>query len=206
MNLAEIKFDANGLIPAVIQDSETLQVLMVAYMNREALEQTIAKGRTVFWSRSRKKLWEKGETSGNYQHVQEIAYDCDGDTLLIKVNKDGPACHTGEESCFYRWLYKQDGAGSSGEKVLKSLYATILDRKQNPKEGSYTCYLFAKGVDKIGKKIGEEAAEVIIASKNESKEELVYEIADLCYHTMVMMAEKGVAIEDIRQELKKRFK
>ncbi len=225
----ELKFDDRGLIPVVTQDNRTDEVLMLAYMNREALEKTLETGKVYYWSRSRWKLWLKGETSGHFQHVKSISYDCDGDTILIKAEQKGAACHTGHHSCFYRKLdfeaisgetvpreERQAQAGTvrhniAGEdddkdlsKVLKEVYNIVVDRKANPKEGSYTNYLFQKGLDKILKKVGEEAAEVIIASKNTDSGNIKCEIADLMYHLCVLMVEKGVGMEDVFDELKGR--
>ncbi len=201
MNIENIKFDEKGLVPAIVQDYYTKEVLTLAYMNRESLEITLKEKKTCFYSRSRQELWLKGETSGNYQHVVSIKYDCDGDALLIEVTKDGPACHTGEESCFYNSLFEsEDYSGFTAEK----LYKLIEERKTNPSEKSYTSYLFEKGIDKILKKVGEEATEVIIGAKNNDNEELKYEIADLYYHTLVLMIEQGLTIQDIKEELAKR--
>ncbi len=205
-----LKFDQNGLIPAVIQDYQTGGVLMVAYMNEESFEETLKTGRTVFYSRSRQEIWRKGETSGNVQTVKEISVDCDADCLLIKVDiGNGAACHTGNRSCFYRVLedgklkeQKQQGFGKAN--VLYEVTDVIKDRRKNPKEGSYTNYLFDKGIDKILKKVGEEASEVIIGAKNASKEEVQYEVADLLYHLMVMLVERGVELDDIFTELENR--
>ena len=194
MNIENIKFDEKGLVPAIVQDYYTKEVLTLAYMNRESLEITLKEKKTCFYSRSRQELWLKGETSGNYQHVVSIKYDCDGDALLIEVTKDGPACHTGEESCFYNSLFEsEDYSGFTAEK----LYKLIEERKTNPSEKSYTSYLFEKGIDKILKKVGEEATEVIIGAKNNDNEELKYEIADLYYHTLVLMIEQGLTIQDM---------
>ena len=201
LNIDELKFDEKGLIPAIVVDAKTKKVLTLAYMNRESLEITLKEKKTCFYSRSRQELWLKGETSGNYQHVVSIKYDCDGDALLIEVTKDGPACHTGEESCFYNSLFEsEDYSGFTAEK----LYKLIEERKTNPSEKSYTSYLFEKGIDKILKKVGEEATEVIIGAKNNDNEELKYEIADLYYHTLVLMIEQGLTIQDIKEELAKR--
>lgn len=202
--MINFKFDDNGLIPAIIQDYQTKEVLMMAYMNKESLEKTLETKRTWFYSRSRQQLWNKGETSGHFQDVKRIAYDCDEDTLLIEVIQTGSACHTGNKSCFYRNLLDADK--SLNEAIVYEIANIISERKANPKEGSYTNYLFEKGIDKILKKVGEEASEVIIAAKNPDKEELVYEISDMVYHVLVLMAEKGVEIEDIKAELTKRFK
>lgn len=210
--LKEIKFDDNGLIPVIAQDYKTNKVVMLAYMNKEALKKTIDTGKAHYWSRSRKKLWLKGETSGNYQYIKSINIDCDADTLLIKVEQKGCACHTGHYSCFYRQL-AEGGFGEFEENeklhdndasVLKELYDVILGRKINPKKGSYTNYLFEEGLDKILKKVGEEAAEVIIASKNESKGEIIYEVADLFYHIFVLLVDRGLKLGDIYKELKRR--
>ena len=199
----KIKFDTNGLIPAVVQDALTNSVLMVAYMNKEALQLTIETGKATYFSRSRQKLWVKGETSGNTQKVVDINFDCDGDCLLVKVEQTGVACHTGEYSCFHNRIYS-GGETTVGAAMLYDLYAVILDRKNNPKEGSYTNYLFSKGLDKIIKKVGEEACEVIIAAKNGDLEELRYEIADLVYHLLVAMVNEGLSLEEIFSELKQR--
>lgn len=197
----ELKFDEKGLIPAIVQDYFTKQVLTVAYMNREALEITMEEGYTCFWSRSRQELWRKGETSGNRQKVVSITADCDRDALVIEVKKDGPACHTGAESCFFNDVYMaEDETPFSYE----GLYEMIKGRKTEPKEGSYTTYLFEKGMDKILKKVGEECTEVIIGAAKGDKEEATYEIADLAYHVMVMMVEQGITMKDVTAELAKR--
>lgn len=197
----ELKFDEKGLIPAIVQDYYTKQVLTVAYMNREALEITKEEGYTCFWSRSRQELWRKGETSGNRQKVVSITADCDGDALVIEVKKDGPACHTGAESCFFNDVYMaEDETPFSYE----GLYEMIKGRKTSPKEGSYTTYLFEKGMDKILKKVGEECTEVIIGAAKGDKEEATYEIADLAYHVMVMMVDQGITMKDVTAELAKR--
>lgn len=200
LDLSELKFDDKGLITAVVQDYYTKKVLTVAYMNEESLNISIEKGLTCFFSRSRQKLWLKGETSGNYQHIVSIQSDCDGDALVIEVVKDGPACHLGTDSCFNNYLYV-----SPDRKVfsLFKLYELIKGRKTDPQEGSYTTYLFNKGLDKILKKVGEECTEVIIGAKN-GKEETVFEIADLLYHTFVLMVEKGITVEEVIDELAKR--
>jgi len=200
-----IKYDEKGLVPAIIQDIETGKVLMLAYMNEKSLNKTIETGKTWFFSRSRSKLWNKGETSGNYQTVEEIKYDCDGDTILILVKQNGPACHTGSKTCFFNTIKKAVNP-KWDDSVLESVAAVIKNRKDNPIEGSYTNYLLTKGVDKICKKVGEESSEVIIAAKNNSKEELTYEISDLVYHVLVLMEDRGVRIEDIKNELRKREK
>ena len=202
MNLDNLKFDQNGLIPAIVTDWDSGRVLMMAYMNRESLEMTIGEGLTVFWSRSRGELWRKGDTSGCYQHVESITADCDGDTLLIRVRPDGPACHTGKTSCFYDPLWqKEDGIPAFS---MDDLYALLQGRKATLPEGSYTTYLFQKGLDKILKKVGEESTEVIIAGKAEDRAETVYELADLAYHAMVLMVEMGITPTDVRQELARR--
>ncbi len=197
INKEDLKFNENGLLPAVLQDYQTGQVLMLAYMNEEAFEKTIESGKATFWSRSRQKLWTKGETSGNYQYVKDIKIDCDNDTLLLLVDPAGPACHTGNESCFYRKIDND---------FYKKLYEIIVDRKKNPKEESYTSSLLKKGIDRIAKKIGEEASEVIIAGKNEDKEEIIYETADLIYHLFIMLVLYDIKISDIEKELEKRHK
>lgn len=211
-----IKFDDKGLIPVIAQDYNTNEVLMMAYMNKEALEKSLETGKAHYFSRSRNKLWQKGETSGHYQYIKSIKIDCDNDALLIKVEQVEGACHTGHYSCFYREISEKEGLKETqekvfdekevydGAKVLKEVYDVIVDRTINPKEGSYTNYLFEKGLDKILKKVGEEAAEVIIAAKNKDKGEIVYEISDLFYHLFVLMVERGVILDDIYNELKKR--
>ena len=200
MNLDELKFDEKGLIPAIVVDDDTGKVLTLAYMNRESLQISMEKKRTCFWSRSRQELWLKGETSGNYQHIVSITADCDGDALEVRVKKDGPACHTGEESCFHNPIL-----GEKTDKFqLEGLYQLLLSRKQELPEGSYTTYLFQKGLDKILKKVGEESTEVIIAGKAEDKAETIYEIADLAYHVLVLMVQMGISVEDIRSELASR--
>ena len=200
MNLDELKFDEKGLIPAIVVDDETGKVLTLAYMNRESLQVSMEKGLTCFWSRSRQELWLKGETSGNYQHIVSITADCDMDALEVRVKKDGPACHTGEESCFHNPIL-----GEKADKFqLEGLYQLLLSRKKDLPEGSYTTYLFQKGLDKILKKVGEESTEVIIAGKAEDKAETVYEIADLAYHVLVLMVQMGISVEDIRAELASR--
>lgn len=196
-----LKFDENGLIPAIVQDHWTKEVLTLAYMNEESLAISIAEQRTCFWSRSRKQLWRKGETSGNVQHIASITADCDGDALVVEVVKDGPACHTGAESCFHEPLYLSEEIKPFS---YEGLYRLISGRRTDPKEGSYTTYLFDKGLDKILKKVGEECAEVIIAGKGGDKAETVYEIADLCYHVMVLMVQSGISLEDVTRELARR--
>lgn len=204
----EIKFDDKGLVPAIAQDINTGKVLMLAYMNKEAVEKTLNEKIAHYYSRSRQELWKKGETSGNIQKIKGFYYDCDKDTILIKVEQVGVACHTGNYSCFFNEVLNEDKKENfqNNEDVLKELYLSITDRKNNPREGSYTNYLFREGIDKILKKVGEESAEVIIASKNESKEEMIYEISDLVYHVIVLMINQGVFIEDIKKELVKRRK
>lgn len=197
----ELKFDEKGLIPAIVQDYYSKQVLTVAYMNREALEITMKEGRTCFFSRSRQELWRKGETSGNTQKVVSITADCDGDALVVEVIKNGPACHTGEESCFFQPIYTGEDCTPFS---YDGLYEMIRGRKTEPKEGSYTTYLFEKGIEKILKKVGEESTEVIIAGTKGDKEETVYEAADLLYHLMVMMVEQGIELKDVTAELAKR--
>lgn len=203
--IEQLKFNDRGLIPAVIQDSRTGQVLMVAYMSRESLTKTLETGRTWFYSRSRKKLWNKGETSGNYQKIIKIAVDCDRDTLLILVEQQGVACHTGKMSCFHTDLNNENFEYiPAQEHILERIYKIVEDRKRNPREGSYTNYLLDKGLDKILKKVGEETSEVIIGAKNDGKEETVYEIADLLYHLSVLMMVKDIKYGEIFEELEKR--
>lgn len=198
------KLNSDGLIPVIVQDYRTGQVLMLAYMNEEAFHQTLKTGRMTYYSRSRKSLWVKGETSGHFQYVKALSLDCDNDTLLAKVNQIGAACHTGARSCFYQELVKKEWKESNPLKVFEEVMEVILDRKANPKEGSYTNYLFDKGIDKILKKLGEEATEIVIAAKNPNSEEVKYEISDFLYHMMVLMAQKGVTWEDITRELANR--
>lgn len=200
--MTELKYDSNGLIPAIVQDHYTKQVLMLAYMNAESLKISMEEGITCFFSRSRKQLWRKGETSGNKQHIVSIRTDCDCDTLLIDVIKDGPACHTGSESCFFNPLYEAENADEQFS--YENFYKMLLGRKLEKKEGSYTTYLFEKGTDKILKKVGEECTEVIIAAKAGDKEETVFEIADLLYHITVMMIDAGISIDEVTAELAKR--
>ena len=197
----ELKFDEKGLIPAIVQDHYTKEVLTLAYMNKESLAITIDERRTCFWSRSRQELWRKGDTSGNVQHVVSITADCDGDALVVEVVKDGPACHTGSESCFFNEIYLSDELKQFS---YEGLYELIKGRKTTPKEGSYTTYLFDKGLDKILKKVGEECTEVVIAAKAEDRKETVYELADLAYHAMVLMVQAGISMKDVRQELASR--
>ena len=202
MNIDELKFDLNGLIPAVVQDYFSKQVLTVAYMNRESLEISMREGRTCFFSRSRQQLWRKGETSGNTQEIVTIKADCDMDALVVEVIKKGPACHTGAESCFFNPVYQSE---AHQDFSMEALYQLLAGRKTNPKEGSYTTYLFQKGIDKILKKVGEECTEVIVAGKGGSKEETVFEIADLAYHVMVLMVEMGIEPKDIFAQLESRL-
>ena len=236
LNIKELNFDKNGLIPAIVIDTETKEVLMLAYMNEESLQISMSEGKTCFWSRSREEIWRKGETSGNIQHIINIKTDCDKDTVLITVKKDGPACHTGKDSCFFEDIYNvnyvdgfnyvdghneadtagyadntsalvQSQAGKRAKQFsLENLHAVIKNRKENIKPGSYTNYLFEKGIDKILKKLGEETTEVIIAAKENSKKEVVYELSDLFYHVLVLMTEMDISIDDILRELESRQK
>lgn len=201
LNIDELKFDEKGLIPAIVVDAKTKKVLTLAYMNRESLEISLEKELTCFWSRSRNELWLKGETSGNYQHIVSITADCDNDALVVLVEPDGPACHTGSYSCFTKPVFQNE---ERSEFSYEGLMELIRGRKTNPQDGSYTTYLFNKGLDKILKKVGEESTEVIIAAKAEDKKETVYEIADLAYHIMVLMVETGISLDDIRDELASR--
>lgn len=200
-DINELKFDEKGLIPAIVVDSITKKVLTLAYMSRESLEISIEKAMTCFYSRSRNEMWLKGETSGNYQHIVSITADCDKDALTVLVEKDGPACHTGSDSCFTNELWHSE---ELSEFSLEKLYALLKDRKQTLPEGSYTTYLFQKGIDKILKKVGEECTEVIIAAKADDKKETVYEIADLAYHIMLLMNEMDISIEEVHKELASR--
>lgn len=201
MDISELKFDANGLIPAVVIDSVSKQVLTLAYMNKESLQISMEKGLTCFWSRSRNELWLKGETSGNYQHIVSITADCDKDALLVSVKPDGPACHLGTTSCFENLLWESEELHDFS---LTGLMELIKGRKTEKKEGSYTTYLFEKGIDKILKKVGEESTEVIIAAKADDKKDTIYEIADLAYHVMVLMTQMGISLKDIHEELASR--
>ena len=201
LNIKELKFDQNGLIPAIVVDTGTKQVLTLAYMNAESLRISMDEGRTCFFSRSRQELWRKGETSGNVQHIVSITADCDANALVVEVRKDGPACHTGAESCFFRPVY--DGEAAPGFQY-DDLFEMLRGRKETPKEGSYTSYLFDKGRDKILKKIGEEATEVVIAAKDGDKANTVYELGDLMYHAMVLMLDMGISLEEIRAEMASR--
>lgn len=201
LDLDKLVFDKNGLIPAVVQDVYSKKVLTVAYMNRESLEISIKRKLTCFYSRSRKQLWLKGETSGNFQHIVSITADCDMDSLVIEVAKDGPACHLGTDSCFTNEVFRNDDLSDFS---LDELYDLIKGRKDNPKDGSYTSYLFDKGLDKILKKVGEECTEVVIAAKGGDKEETIFEISDLTYHVLVLMAEYGITLNDIKAQLASR--
>ena len=201
VKIEDLKFNEQGLIPAIVTDFYTKKVLTVAYMNAESLQITISEGKTCFYSRSRKTLWRKGETSGNFQHVVSIKCDCDKDALCVEVVKEGPACHLGTDSCFNDYVYSSE---TLSEFSLEELYSLIKGRKTNPKEGSYTTYLFNSGIDKILKKVGEECTEVIIGAKGGDKKEAVFEIADLTYHVLVLMAEMDITLNDVIDELKKR--
>lgn len=201
VSINDLKFDEKGLIPAIVVDASSKEVLTLAYMNRESLQITMDEGRTCFWSRSRQELWRKGETSGNVQYVVDITADCDLDALVVRVNKTGPACHLGRDSCFADKVF----LGQSAEPFsLKGLYALLEGRKRDLPAGSYTTYLFEKGLDKILKKVGEESTEVIIAGKAEDRKETIYEIADLMYHVMVLMVELGISVDDVLAELASR--
>lgn len=201
MDFSQFKLNSDGLIPVIVQDYKTNEVLMMAYMNEEAFDHTVKTGRMTYYSRSRQCQWVKGETSGHYQYVQSLAVDCDKDTLLAKVEQVGAACHTGNRSCFYTTIVGSDFNGKNPLRVFESVYDTIVDRRLHPKEGSYTNYLFDKGIDKILKKVGEEATEIVIAAKNPNPEEIKYELSDFLYHAMVLMVERGVTWEDITEEL-----
>lgn len=201
IDISAIKFDENGLVPCVVQDYYSKEVLMLAYMNEESLRLTMEKGLMTFYSRSRKELWTKGATSGNLQHVVELRIDCDGDAIVAEVEKDGPACHTGNESCFYRELFVGDGKKPFS---TEGLYELIKGRKTEPKEGSYTTYLFNRGIDKILKKVGEECTEVIIEGKAGNKQGAIYELADLYYHSLVMMVEMDILPKEVFAELASR--
>lgn len=200
-DISTLKFDSRGLIPAVVTESGTGKVLTVAYMNAESLKVSMEKGLTCFWSRSRGELWLKGETSGNYQHIVSITADCDRDALLVEVVKDGPACHTGSDSCFGENVYTGEQPPAF---TFSGLMDMLSDRRNNPKEGSYTSYLFDKGTDKILKKLGEETAEVIIAAKDNDRANTIYELSDLLYHAMVLMVQAGISVDDIRAEMASR--
>lgn len=201
LDINELKFDEKGLIPAVVVDAISKKVLTVAYMNKESLKISIEKGLTCFFSRSRQKLWLKGETSGNFQHIVSITADCDNDALVVMVEKDGPACHTGSDSCFTKPVFQSE---SLHEFSLQGLYELLEERKKDKPEGSYTTYLFEKGIDKILKKVGEESTEVIIAAKADDKKETIYELGDLAYHAMVLMVQMGIGVEDVIKELASR--
>ena len=201
VDIDKLVFDKDGLIPAVVQDAYSKKVLTVAYMNRESLEISMKRRLTCFWSRSRRKLWLKGETSGYFQHIVSITADCDKDALVVEVVKDGPACHLGTDSCFTNTVYENEDAE---EFSVDGLYELIEGRKTDPKEGSYTSYLFDKGIDKILKKVGEECTEVVIAAKGGDRDETIFEIADLTYHVLVLMAEYGITLNDIRGQLASR--
>ena len=201
MDINALKFDEKGLIPAIVVDEVSKKVLTLAYMNRESLEISLREGKTCFFSRSRQQLWRKGETSGNYQHIVSITADCDMDALTVVVSKDGPACHTGSDSCFFNPIYRSD---TLSEFSLDGLYELLQGRKADMPEGSYTSYLFEKGIDKILKKVGEETTEVIVAAKGDDKAETIYEIADLAYHVMVLMVQMGISVEDVHRELASR--
>lgn len=201
---SEFKLNSDGLIPVVVQDYKTDEVLMVAYMNEEAFRTTLKTGKMTYWSRSRQELWVKGLTSGHFQYVKSLTLDCDNDTILAKVAQVGAACHTGNKTCFFRQLVKKEYDDTNPLRVFQEVYDVILDRKVHPKEGSYTNYLFEKGIDKILKKVGEECTEIVIAAKNPDKEEIKYEISDFLYHVMVLMAEKGVTWDEITRELARR--
>lgn len=199
--LEKVKYNHHGLVPAIAQDVESGRVLMMAWMNEESLKLTLETRRAHYFSRSRKKLWLKGETSGHFQDVVDMALDCDGDTILMRVHQTGAACHNGTFSCFEQPMLESEEEIGCDSRVLQELYGVIADRQKNPKEGSYTNFLFEKGIDKICKKVGEEAAETIIAAKNRSKDEVTYEVSDLMYHLMVLLVEQGVSLQDIYREL-----
>ncbi len=201
IDINTLKFDEKGLIPAIVVDTESKKVLTLAYMNRESLQISMEQEKTCFWSRSRQELWLKGETSGNFQHIVSITADCDNDALLVEVRKDGPACHTGADSCFHNPIF--EGEALPGF-AYEDLMTMLEGRKAQPKEGSYTTYLFSKGLDKILKKVGEECTEVIISAKDQDQANTIYEIGDLMYHTMVLMLEMGISLEDIRKEMASR--
>ena len=201
IDFSQFKLNSDGLIPVIVQDYKTGDVLMLAYMDNDAYEHTLQTGKMTYYSRSRKERWVKGKTSGHYQYVKSLTLDCDNDTILAKVDQVGVACHTGAKSCFFQPLVEADSEELNPLQVFESVYATILDRKVNPKEGSYTNYLFDKGIDKILKKVGEEATELVIAAKNPNPEEIKYELSDFLYHAMVLMVERGVTWDDIVKEL-----
>ena len=201
LDVTELKFDERGLIPAIVIDTDTRRVLMLAYMNEESLRISMEKGLTCFYARSRGQLWLKGETSGNYQHIVSITADCDRDTLLVEVRKDGPACHLGTESCFSEVIFEGDEPPAF---QYEDLMEMLRGRRDNPKEGSYTTYLFEKGLDKMLKKVGEETTEVIIAAKDRDRANTIYEIGDLMYHIMVLMLEAGISLDDVKREMASR--
>ena len=204
LNWADFKTNSDGMIPVIVQDYKTDKVLMLAYMNEEAFNNTVKTGKMTYFSRSRNELWIKGETSGHYQYVKELYMDCDVDTMLAKVRQIGVPCHTGADTCFFNELIKKEYDNTNPMNVFEDVFNVILDRKANPKEGSYTNYLFDKGIDKILKKVGEEATEIVIAAKNPDPQEVKYEISDFLYHVMVLMAEKGVTWKEITKELSRR--
>lgn len=206
IDIDSLNFNKKGLIPSIVQDFNNKEVLMLGYMNKESLKLTMETGTTWFYSRSRQKLWNKGETSGNFHEVISIKYDCDMDSLLVEVIPNGPTCHTGNSSCFFRNLYKKDIENIKEDAILDLLYDKIVSRKEYDGEKSYTKYLFDSGLDKILKKVGEETSEVIIAAKNNSKDEIVYEVSDLIYHLMVLLVEKNISLRDIRKEMTNRYK
>lgn len=201
---ADFKLNSDGMVPVIAQDYETGEVLMLAYMNEEAYNTTVETGKMTYWSRSRNELWTKGLTSGHLQYVKSLTLDCDNDTILAKVSQIGAACHTGNRTCFFKTLVKKEYDDTNPLRVFQDVYDVIMDRKENPKEGSYTNYLFDKGLDKILKKVGEECTEIVIAAKNPDKEEVKYEISDFLYHMMVLMAEKGITWDEIVKELARR--
>ncbi len=203
--MEEIKFDGQGLVPAVAQDFSTGEVLMLAYMNREALERTLSTGRAHYYSRSRKRLWMKGETSGNFQFVKGVFYDCDGDTVLLLVDQKGPACHTGERTCFFRSLTRAPGRPPAGPWILNDLFRVLLERKSAPPETSYVASLYSKGLERVLEKIDEESGELLDAAREKGGKEIVHETADLWFHTMVLLASRGIQPEEVFSELKRRF-
>ena len=204
LSWSDFKLNSDGMVPVIVQDYKTDQVLMLAYMNEEAFYTTLKIGRMTYWSRSRQELWTKGMTSGHFQYVKQLSIDCDNDTILAKVSQVGAACHTGNRTCFYRDLVKKEFNNVNPLEVFENVYQIIKDRKEHPKEGSYTNYLFDKGIDKILKKVGEECTELVIAAKNPDPEEIKYEMSDFLYHAMVLMVERGVTWEDITEELANR--
>ena len=204
LSWSDFKLNSDGMVPVIVQDYKTDQVLMLAYMNEEAFYTTLKLGRMTYWSRSRQELWTKGMTSGHFQYVKQLSIDCDNDTILAKVSQVGAACHTGNRTCFYRDLVKKEFNNVNPLEVFENVYQIIKDRKEHPKEGSYTNYLFDKGIDKILKKVGEECTELVIAAKNPDPEEIKYEMSDFLYHAMVLMVERGVTWEDITEELANR--